>query len=105
MAKPLLILYLSFAVKLLLSQNIQTIQNIDSGWQFKKLNDHSWLPAKVPGTVHTDLLANGVIKDPYYRLNEKKIQWIDKKDWLYQTSFNLDEESFFIEFQEEILNG
>jgi len=94
MAKPLLILYLSFAVKLLLSQNIQTIQNIDSGWQFKKLNDHSWLPAKVPGTIHTDLIANGVIEDPYYRINEKKIQWIDKKDWLYETTFNLDEASF-----------
>ena len=94
MVKPLLIFYLSFAVKLLLSQNIQTVQNIDSGWQFKKLNDHYWLPAKVPGTVHTDLIANGIIEDPYYRLNEKKIQWIDKNDWLYQTTFNLDEASF-----------
>ena len=48
------------------------------------------LPATVPGTVHTDLLANGKIKDPFYRTNERDLQWIDKKDWEYQTTLDID---------------
>ncbi len=38
------------------------------------------------------MLANGVIKDPYYRLNEKKLQWIDKTNWEYKTEFEVPDE-------------
>ena len=78
----------------LLSQLPQTIKQINTGWKFKAFDDTSWLTATVPGTVHTDLMDNGIIEDPYYRLNERKVQWIDKKDWIYQTIFYLDEETF-----------
>ena len=78
----------------LLSQLPQTIKQINTGWKFKAFDDTSWLAATVPGTVHTDLMDNGIIEDPYYRLNERKVQWIDKKDWIYQTTFNLDSLSF-----------
>ncbi len=43
----------------------------------------------MPGCVHTDLLANGVIKDPFYRLNEKDQQWIEREEWEYRTTFDL----------------
>jgi len=36
--------------------------------------------------VHTDLLANKKIEDPFYRINEKHQQWIDTTDWEYQTT-------------------
>src|SRR5580704_10678670 len=36
-------------------------------WQFRQAGTGDWLPATVPGTVHTDLLANGKIADPFYR--------------------------------------
>ena len=62
---------------------------LESNWQFKQSNKNEWLPAKVPGTVHTDLLDNGIIEDPYYRMNEKKQQWIEKEDWEYKSSFNV----------------
>jgi beta-mannosidase len=69
-----------------------TINNkIDSGWTFKSTTDSVWLPATVPGSVHTDLLANSIIEDPFFRLNEHNIQWIDKKDWEYKTTFSVDE--------------
>ena len=102
MVKFLLILCLLINAKILLSQ---TVQSIDSNWQFKELNEHSWLPAKVPGTIHTDLMDNGIIEDPYYRLNERKVQWVDKKDWVYQTTFNLDEETFNRENHELCFEG
>ncbi|MCK0472212.1 glycoside hydrolase family 2 protein [Halalkalibacter sp. APA_J-10(15)] len=52
--------------------------------------DKYWLPAHVPGCVHTDLIKNGKIEDPFYGKNELGIQWIDKKDWEYATTFDLD---------------
>jgi beta-mannosidase len=64
--------------------------NLSGPWQFREAGTGDWLPATVPGTVHTDLLANGKIPDPFYRTNERELQWIDKKDWEYQTVLDLD---------------
>ena len=45
------------------------------------------MPATVPGCVHTDLLAAGLIPDPYLDDNEGRVSWIGRTDWRYQTSF------------------
>ncbi len=68
-----------------------TEQYINQHWTFKKKGDEKWLPATVPGTVHTDLLNNGVIDDPFYRDNAKKQQWIEHEDWEYKTTFDVPE--------------
>ncbi|MFN2578758.1 MAG: glycoside hydrolase family 2 protein [Pyrinomonadaceae bacterium] len=60
-----------------------------TGWQFREVGKDRWFPASVPGCVHTDLLNNRLIDDPFYRDNEKKLQWIGKTDWEYQTTLNL----------------
>lgn len=67
-----------------------TSQEINDGWVFKESTKSEWLPAQVPGCVHTDLLANKKIDDPFYRLNEHHLQWIDKKDWEYKITFLVD---------------
>jgi beta-mannosidase len=59
-------------------------------WSFRNTKDTKYLPATVPGTVHTDLLANGIIEDPFYRDNEKKVQWIEKENWVYRTEFRIE---------------
>ncbi len=51
-------------------------------------------PAKVPGTIHLDLLDNKLIPDPFYADNEKKLQWIDTLDWVYETTFDVDSNLF-----------
>ena len=65
---------------------------ITQNWTFKNTQDTLWNRATVPGTVHTDLMEIGEIPDPYYRLNEHDLQWIDKEDWEYKTNFNLTKE-------------
>ena len=65
---------------------------LHSGWQFQQSNQTSWLPAQVPGTVHTDLLENGEIEDPFYRMNEQNQQWIEGEDWEYKTVFSVGSE-------------
>ncbi|NDV57638.1 glycoside hydrolase family 2 protein [Bacteroides sp. 519] len=63
-------------------------EELHNGWRFKQARLHNWYPATVPGVVHTDLLDNKMIEDPFYRLNEKGMQWIDKEDWIYEKTFN-----------------
>ncbi|MFJ7213218.1 glycosyl hydrolase 2 galactose-binding domain-containing protein [Amycolatopsis sp. NPDC098790] len=46
------------------------------------------IPATVPGTVHTDLLAAGLIPDPYLDRNENDLQWIGLTGWRYETTFD-----------------
>jgi len=62
--------------------------DLHSGWRFREVGKEAWHPATVPGCVHTDLLDNKMIDDPFYRDNEQKLQWIGKTDWEYQTTFN-----------------
>lgn len=45
------------------------------------------IPATVPGCVHTDLLAAGLIPDPYLDENEAALTWIGRTDWRYETTF------------------
>ena len=70
------------------NQNNETVE-ISENWTFKNNIDSLWLEASVPGDVHMDLLKNGLIEDPFYRLNEHDLQWIDKTDWEYKTEFDL----------------
>ncbi|TRW98973.1 beta-mannosidase [Flavobacterium gawalongense] len=62
---------------------------LKNGWQFRQEKTAKWNVATVPGEVHTDLLNNKLIPDPFYRDNEKKLQWIEKKNWEYKTSFQV----------------
>ncbi|MEU8569003.1 glycoside hydrolase family 2 protein [Streptomyces pathocidini] len=43
------------------------------------------VPAQVPGCVHTDLLAAGLIPDPFLDDNEVGLSWIGRTDWRYDT--------------------
>ncbi len=61
------------------------------GWKFKATDENKWMDATVPGTVQEDLIKVGRLRDPYYRDNELDAQWVEKKEWEYQYSFNLDE--------------
>ena len=83
---------LGWMPELALAQDYQVPleREISGPWQFREAGIGDWLPATVPGTVHTDLLANGKIPDPFYRTNERDLQGIDKKDWEYQTILDLD---------------
>jgi len=46
------------------------------------------LEAIVPGCVHTDLINHGIIKDIFWRDNNKKYQWIENSDFTYTCVFN-----------------
>ena len=63
------------------------IQTLNGSWQVRQFNTENWLPACVPGGIHTDLLAAGRIPDPFVGENEKAVQWVAEKDWVYRLFF------------------
>jgi beta-mannosidase len=78
---------------------------LDSGWTFREAGKGVWHAANVPGCVHTDLLANKLIEDPFYRDNEPKLQWIGKTDWEYQTTFDVPADLLRREHVELVFEG
>ena len=60
------------------------ILDLNGRWQFKQSTSDEWLPATVPGGVHTDLMALDRIPDPFVGDNEKKVQWVAEANWTYR---------------------
>jgi beta-mannosidase len=77
-----------FISQYLISQVSETTLNASR--QFKQKGTDRYYKAIVPGTVHTDLLNNKLIKNPFYLDNEKDLQWIENEDWEYIGTFNCD---------------
>ncbi|MFI6348346.1 glycosyl hydrolase 2 galactose-binding domain-containing protein [Streptomyces sp. NPDC050560] len=61
----------------------RTTTTLTEGWTLRHDGDH--LPARVPGCVHTDLLAAGRIPDPFLGTHENDVQWVGRADWTYDT--------------------
>jgi beta-mannosidase len=100
------IISLLIASALLSCSRIEPAQSIliDSNWKFSKENDTALYKATVPGVIHTDLLENNRIEDPFLETNELKLQWIENENWTYKTTFaltnkELNQEHIEIEFQ------
>lgn len=81
------------------------VKNLHEGWKFRQARLTNWYPTTVPGVVHTDLLQNKIIEDPFFRLNERGLQWIDKEDWVYETCFTLAADMMRKENMELVFEG
>ena len=94
MKKLIIILMLGVFPMMLSATGYQGPEKIclDKGWEFSQAGKGEWLPAKVPGTVHQDLMDNGKLVNPFYGMNEEKVQWVEKEDWQYRTTFVLTKE-------------
>src|SRR5690242_16269495 len=79
--------------------------SLDSGWQFREAGKGDWRAATVPGCVHTDLLANKLIEDPFYRDDEPKLQWRGKTNWEYRTTFDVPADVLRREHVELVFEG
>ncbi len=71
-------------------------------WSFKEAENTSFLMASVPGNVQRDLLKNGLIPNPFLALNEKKIAWVEEKEWVYKHEFNIEVQD--VESEDVLLN-
>ena len=74
--------------------------DLTSNWEFRLLQPENfprsyikrpqWMPARVPGSIYLDLLANGVIADPFQDQHEAGLAWVDNSEWEYQNQVHLE---------------
>ncbi|MBD3239852.1 MAG: glycoside hydrolase family 2 protein [Chitinivibrionales bacterium] len=65
------------------------VLSLNGTWSVTQKRTRERIPATVPGTIHTDLLAAGKVDDPFYRDNEAKTLWVAEKDWVYSRQFRV----------------
>ena len=68
----------------------RTIIPVDKNWVFRQADDETsgFRPvAQFPTNVHLDLIHHGLIPDPFIGKNEKDVQWVGEKAWIYKTTF------------------
>jgi beta-mannosidase len=69
-------------------------QYLHDGWQLTATTSEvpdnirgRTVPATVPGSTHLDLLASGLITDPFLDQAETELTWMHRADWRYRTTF------------------
>jgi beta-mannosidase len=64
---------------------------LNGNWQVVDYHNTTseWIHATVPGCIHTDLLAAQKIFNPFFRDQEKEVQWVGEKAWQYHRIFSL----------------
>ncbi|MBD3195295.1 MAG: hypothetical protein GF317_09585 [Candidatus Lokiarchaeota archaeon] len=72
-------------------------------WALRDHKDSINIEVKIPETVFEALINNKLIEDPFYGLNEDKMNWVYDSEWIYETEFDLDKEfidnsKIYIEF-------
>ena len=67
-----------------------TSQSLNGAWELRQTGTDEWLAARVPGGVHTDLMAAGRIAAPFIGDEELRVQWVAERDWEYRRSFAVD---------------
>lgn len=60
----------------------------------RRVGDSQWIPARVPGSVVADLVAEGILPDPYFGDNEKKVLECMSHDYEYCLRFDVEEQVF-----------
>ncbi|WP_165230157.1 beta-mannosidase [Aquisphaera insulae] len=63
--------------------------DLGGAWRVVQEGSRDPIPARVPGTIHTDLLAAGQIPDPFFRNNERIVQWVGEANWIYSRTFDV----------------
>ena len=68
------------------------ILDLNGVWSVKsKSGKKVDIMASIPGTIHTALEENGLLKDFYFRDNAEKYLWIEETNWIFERDFELDE--------------
>ena len=66
---------------------------LNGTWQMNCKGEDSWQEGQVPGTVYTELLRNGQMKDPYVGENEDEVRDLSYNDYTYRRTFEVEEKT------------
>lgn len=76
-----------------------------ASWEFRQTEEEQWYKAQVPGSLFLDMQSNGLLKEPYYRFNERQFAVLAEKDYEYRCHFFVEEEFLKREVQYIIFEG
>jgi beta-mannosidase len=68
----------------------KTTTALSENWSFKRASEATEsfrVVRSVPTEIFLDLLAHGLIPDPFHKRNELDVQWVGEENWIYATSF------------------
>lgn len=103
--KQRLLIAAGLMASLVPAQAFVQVRTLHNGWKVRNASSEIWHEAQVPGNLHIDLIRAHVIDDPFYRLNERSVQWIDKENWMYETYVTPTEAELSAENQEIVFKG
>lgn len=69
---------------------VKEISLADSTWEWKdaEAGDDEWRKCSTfPTNIHHELKVLELIPDEGLELNERKMQWVGEKDWVFRTEF------------------
>jgi len=70
------------------TESIIAFSSID--WTLRNSDSSIILHNVDPSDIHLALVHGGIIPNPFYRDNEKQLQWIGEENWLLETEFDID---------------
>lgn len=88
MRKVISLFFLLAIPFILPAQQVEAL-SLNEGWEFSQMNKNQWYTAEVPGSVQRDLVRHNVLPDPFYGINEEKIQWVEDENWDFRKTFTI----------------
>ncbi|MTH78096.1 beta-mannosidase [Paracoccus aestuariivivens] len=62
--------------------------SLDAGWSLTRADGGAIWPMDFPNDIHSVLLKQGVIPDPYWRDRETELDWVHDSEWLASREFD-----------------
>lgn len=81
------------------------ILNLAGTWTFREDGSNEWINGELPGCNFLDLMEAGKIPDPFWGMNEAKVQSIGDKDYEYARDFDVSAELYSHERIELVMSG
>ena len=74
-------------------------------WALFEAGERTPIPASIPGSTYTNLLAAELIPDPFYGENNDKVQWVAEKTWFLERDFTLPDDLYDKQHVELVCHG
>ncbi len=69
----------------------QSERLLHDGWTLARIGASTKVPFAIPGDVHSALLAEEEISDPYWRNTETSLDWVHESQWQAETVFAIED--------------
>ena len=72
--------------------SMKSYMELNENWSMRKSGDTKWRPASIPGSVYSNLLEQGEMKNPYYGENQYEVCEISRNDFEFACYFKVTED-------------